>query len=227
MWEWRDETTRGQWRLDGSGSWIWDEPSLLERVGLAPASFGPGSVGAPWSPPEPWSPAPWSPPESWSPSSEPGAHPSGRWPDPWTDTRARTEVNPRTDAWSVEEALVEETPIFEAVAEDHGRDDGVDRRRRHGAPEGVDEEGHPGATDRVEYRTAPWIPEPSPGSGPFPAQGGGLRSEEWAGAPGGDGWIPDADVSARHARSPYDDGHDAEYADQGRGRAGGRHTLRR
>ena len=234
MWEWRDETARGQWRLDGSGSWIWDEPSLLERVGLGPASFGPGSAssGAPWAPPEPWSP--------------PRA---GR--GPWTDVPdvpSWSDPEPRTDSWELD-ALSEETPIFEAVAEDQERDDAGDRRRRHGALE--DDDGHPGAADRVEYRTAPWIPEPSPGSGPFPAQGrsgqgrSGPRRAAWVPPERADGRGPDPDVPARHARSPYDDaeGHDAEgheadgygveddhvtgHDEDARERVGGRHTLRR
>lgn len=40
MWVWRDELVSGSgrsgaggWRLDASGTWVWDEPSLLERRG--------------------------------------------------------------------------------------------------------------------------------------------------------------------------------------------------
>jgi hypothetical protein len=35
MWVWREETVRGGWRLDDTGSWTYDEPARLERV--APA----------------------------------------------------------------------------------------------------------------------------------------------------------------------------------------------
>lgn len=33
MWVWREETVRGGWRLDSTGSWTYDEPARLERVG--------------------------------------------------------------------------------------------------------------------------------------------------------------------------------------------------
>jgi hypothetical protein len=32
MWVWREETVRGGWRLDSTGSWTYDEPARLERV---------------------------------------------------------------------------------------------------------------------------------------------------------------------------------------------------
>jgi hypothetical protein len=32
MWVWREETVRGGWRLDDTGSWTYDEPARLERV---------------------------------------------------------------------------------------------------------------------------------------------------------------------------------------------------
>jgi hypothetical protein len=32
MWVWREETVRGGWRLDATGSWTYDEPARLERV---------------------------------------------------------------------------------------------------------------------------------------------------------------------------------------------------
>ncbi|MEJ2870005.1 hypothetical protein WCD74_19715 [Actinomycetospora sp. OC33-EN08] len=35
MWVWRDETVRGGWRLDDTGSWAYDEPARLEPVGAS------------------------------------------------------------------------------------------------------------------------------------------------------------------------------------------------
>lgn len=34
MWVWREDAVRGGWRLDAHGTWMWDEPSILEREGI-------------------------------------------------------------------------------------------------------------------------------------------------------------------------------------------------
>ena len=216
MWEWREE--RGRWRLDDSGSWNWDEPSLLDRVGSAPfGAAGPRRPASnPMTPPVPPvpPPGPWTPPEPWrrgpvrvgSPERPEGPErPDPRTPrDPWDGPWLPAAGPGPAELIPAAETLSEDTPIFAAVAEDHERDESTGGKRLRPSRHGVPDDGRPGADERREYRTAPWIPEPSPGSGPFPVPGG--RS------------VP----AARHAR-----GDGAEGPDDAFDRLDGRHSLRR
>lgn len=45
MWVWRDDMARGGWRLDAYGTWIWDEPSPLDRAGAGTGALA-GYAGA-------------------------------------------------------------------------------------------------------------------------------------------------------------------------------------
>lgn len=160
MWEWREDTTRGRWRLSATGSWLWDEPSDLDRYadgyeGLTrplplPTATGlPGTdpggsswVGAPsWSEPVGVGPGPasatpsWLAEHSWLPADD---VPIGS--RPYLDDSSRDGLHPD-----------EPTPIFEAVAEE--RDGG----------------GGAHAADGL-HGEHPDIPSPTPGSGPLPVQ---------------------------------------------------------
>ena len=220
MWEWREE--RGRWRLDDSGSWNWDEPSLLDRVGSAPfGAAGPRRPSSnPMTPPVPPvpPPGPWVPPEPWRRGPVRNAWPTDRsepveprgprdpWDGPWLPGPgpAPADAIPVTEIPTAE-LLSEETPIFAAVAEDHERDESTGGKRLRPSRHGVPDDGHRSVDERHEYRTAPAIPEPSPGSGPFPV-------------PGGSRSVP----AARHARN---DGVDRP--DDASARLDGRHALRR
>ena len=39
MWEWREDTTRGGWRLDAYGTWTWEEGSPLSRFDAGPSAL--------------------------------------------------------------------------------------------------------------------------------------------------------------------------------------------
>ncbi|MDL5154898.1 hypothetical protein [Actinomycetospora termitidis] len=132
MWVWRDETVRGGWRLDDTGSWRYDEPARLESVGA------PGRRERP----------------------EADARVREQWARErfLADQRARRE-RLRPALASTPGDPFEAEPIFRSVAHE------VREERRY-------EDGR--------YRHAPSdrgarIPEPHPGSGPFPAQDGGRR----------------------------------------------------
>ena len=117
MWVWREETVRGGWRLDSTGSWTYDEPARLERVG---PPRDPDRIAR----------------ERFVRAQR--ARSEGRRPAP---VGARPEF--------------EATPIFRSVA--------------HEVREWRDER-YPEPRREVGRRAEPAIPEPHPGSGPFPAQ---------------------------------------------------------
>ncbi|HEY2221967.1 MAG TPA: hypothetical protein VGI02_07935 [Actinomycetospora sp.] len=127
---------RGGWRLDSYGSWTYDEPARLERV------------GAPRAPVDP--------------EAERLAHDRLAQERYHRAQRARSEsARPALTALPALSEL-EATPIFRSVA--------------HEARAAHDERGrgrHDSRYDRLEERgrrVEPTIPEPHPGSGPFPAQ---------------------------------------------------------
>lgn len=132
MWVWRDETVRGGWRLDNTGSWTYDEPARLEPVGGARRAELDARAREQWA--------------------------RERF---LADQRARQErLRPALAATPGDPFEAE--PIFRSVAHEV-RDERYYEggRYRHATPP---------AGERVGY-----IPEPHPGSGPFPAQGGGRR----------------------------------------------------
>ena len=123
MWVWRDETVRGGWRLDGTGSWSYEEPARLARVGAAARDPRHDELRA----------------------REQFAR----------EQRARQErLQPAMAALPGDPF---EEPIFRSVAHETR----AVREERH----------YDGERYRHAYRQGPArIPEPHPGSGPFPAQ---------------------------------------------------------
>ena len=124
MWVWRDETVRGGWRLDGTGSWSYEEPARLARVGAAARDPRHDELRA----------------------REQFAR----------EQRARQErMQPAMAALPGDP--FEPEPIFRSVAHETR----AVREERH----------YDGERYRHAYRQGPArIPEPHPGSGPFPAQ---------------------------------------------------------
>ncbi len=148
MWVWREETVRGGWRLDSTGSWTYDEPARLERVG---------------SPRGPRDPEPDRLARERAVRAQ-RARTEGRRP-------ALASVPPRSD--------FEATPIFRSVA--HEVREWRDERRDDRYPEPRREDQRRQELRREELRreerrredrrrAEASIPEPHPGSGPFPAQ---------------------------------------------------------
>jgi hypothetical protein len=149
MWVWREETVRGGWRLDATGSWTYDEPARLERVAPARAPRDPEpdrlarerfvraqrarsegrrpvvAAAAPRSEFEP------------TPIFRSVAHEVREWHDDGYDEpgrRGSRSAEPRHDARYAERRYDDARPV---------------ERDRHAYPD---------------------IPAPHPGSGPFPAQ---------------------------------------------------------
>lgn len=141
MWVWREESVRGGWRLDSYGSWTYDEPARLERVG--------GSR------------------EPVDPEAERLAHERLDQERYARAQRARAEgARPALTALPALSEL-EATPIFRSVAHEvHASRDERGRGR---------EDGRHGRLEQRGHRVEPTIPEPHPGSGPFPAQGRSRR----------------------------------------------------
>ena len=185
MWEWREESARGRWRLDRWGSWVWDEPSPLERPGAGTGALedrprvrpqGPRGE-APWAPdaaPSWWGGPP--PAAAWrAEEPRPARWRDERWGPEWSeaggpDAGGPDTGGPDTGGPGTGHGPEDETPIFRAVADDrhrrvaHAAEDLLGRDR---PPLG---RGVPVDTDD-RYDTAPRIPLPHPGSGPFPAPG--------------------------------------------------------
>ncbi|GAA4842669.1 hypothetical protein GCM10023201_36280 [Actinomycetospora corticicola] len=132
MWVWRDETVRGGWRLDNTGSWRYDEPARLEPVG-APRRVEPDARAR----------------EQWARERF------------LADQRARQErLRPALAATPGDPFEAE--PIFRSVAHEVREERRYEGGRyRHAAHAPAERHGY--------------IPEPHPGSGPFPAQDGGRR----------------------------------------------------
>ena len=164
MWVWREETVRGGWRLDDTGSWTYDEPARLERV--APPR-------APRRDPEPDRMAR----ERFVRAQR--ARSEGRRP-------VRPALPPRSE--------FEPTPIFRSVAHEvrERHDDRYDEPRYRGSrevgPRHDDRYTEPrhdgGRRDERRASAYPDIPAPHPGSGPFPAQDRTHRGTEPAGSAG-------------------------------------------
>jgi hypothetical protein len=129
MWVWRDETVRGGWRLDDTGSWRYDEPARLEPVGAQRRPDLDARAREQWA--------------------------RERF---LADQRARQErLRPALAATPGDPFEAE--PIFRSVAHEVREERRYEGGRyRHAA---TGRRGH--------------IPEPHPGSGPFPAQDGGRR----------------------------------------------------
>lgn len=160
MWVWRDETVRGGWRLDGTGSWSYEEPARLARVGAAARDPRHDELRA----------------------REQFAR----------EQRARQErMQPAMAALPGDP--FEPEPIFRSVAHETR----AVREERH----------YDGERYRHSYRQGPArIPEPHPGSGPFPAQHDEARYDE-------------ARYDPRHDRVRYDEArHDERRHDEPRHR---------
>lgn len=157
MWEWREDTVSGRWRLSETGSWLWDEPSDLDRY----VEAGYDGLTRSW-PETSWRPA-------WSgsvraPETSIGSRPY------LDDHRAVARAEDPVDGDAADTGRgfwpdlvisdAEPTPIFEAVAEDRNGGGGA-----HAAD--ADRSLHPDHPDHPDY---PVIPAPSPGSGPLPVQ---------------------------------------------------------
>ena len=160
MWVWREETVRGGWRLDDTGSWTYDEPARLERV--APAR-GPRD-------PEPDRIAR----ERFVRAQR--ARSEGRRPvRPAMPSRAEFEPTPIFRS------------VAHEVRERH--DDRYDEPRYRGSRDvgSRHDVGYAEPLDRRARREERWapaypdIPAPHPGSGPFPAQDRSHRGAEPAG----------------------------------------------
>ncbi len=167
MWVWREETVRGGWRLDDTGSWTYDEPARLERV--APAR-GPRD-------PEPDRLAR----ERFVRAQR--ARSEGRRPV-LSAVPPRSEFEPTPIFRSVAHEVSErhddryDEPRYREARREEPRHDARYGRPRH------DEARHDAA--RREDRgpgAYPDIPAPHPGSGPFPAQDRPRRGPDPAGAP--------------------------------------------
>lgn len=196
MWEWREDTASGRWRLDSTGSWTWDEPSPLERLGdgrfegfVRGPEHGertvsweldrwrPEPVAAPFALAEPRGVLPGRETRGWELDPRPGGSswdlPRG-WDAPAWDAPAwDAPAWPSWDGsaldgpgwagglatlpWTDVPIDGEPTPIFEAVADDRAGGGGAH------AADAV----RPGGDEDGAY---PIIPEPHPGSGPFPVQ---------------------------------------------------------
>ena len=166
MWVWREETVRGGWRLDDTGSWTYDEPARLERV--AP-SRGPRD-------PEPDRLAR----ERFVRAQR--ARSEGRRPV-LAAVPPRSEFEPTPIFRSVAHEVREwhddryDEPRYRAPRHVEPRQDGYAEPRRA--------EPRYGEARREEAgrRAYPDIPAPHPGSGPFPAQERTRRGHDPAGAP--------------------------------------------
>lgn len=123
MWVWRDETVRGGWRLDGTGSWSYEEPARLARVGAAR--------------------------------------------DPRHD-----ELRAREEFAREQRARQERMqPAMAALPGDPFEPEPIFRSVAHETRTGRGERHYDGERYRHAFRQGPArIPEPHPGSGPFPAQ---------------------------------------------------------
>ena len=173
MWVWREETVRGGWRLDDTGSWTYDEPARLERV----------------APPR----APRRDPESDRVARERFVRAQ----------RARSDGRRPVRPAGPRRSDFEPTPIFRSVAHEvrERHDDRYDEPRyrglreagpreiesrhdaRYAEPRYTEPRYDGGRRDERGARAYPDIPAPHPGSGPFPAQDRPSRGVEPAGAP--------------------------------------------
>jgi hypothetical protein len=162
MWVWREETVRGGWRLDATGSWTYDEPARLERV--APSR-------------EPRDPEPDRLARERFVRAQ-RARSEGRRP-------VLSAVPPRSEF----EPTPIFRSVAHEVRERH--DDRYDEPRyrgsRHDESRHDARYAEPRYAERAERgrRAYPDIPAPHPGSGPFPAQDRTRRPGPEAPAHGG------------------------------------------
>lgn len=132
MWVWRDETVRGGWRLDNTGSWTYDDPARLQPVGASRRAEHDARAREQWA--------------------------RERF---LADQRARQE-RLRPALATMPGDPFESEPIFRSVAHEVSQERRYEGGRYHHAP-------------HAPAERHGWIPEPHPGSGPFPAQDGGRR----------------------------------------------------
>jgi hypothetical protein len=210
MWVWREESVRGGWRLDSTGSWTYDEPARLERV----------------RPPRPREAEPERVAQERIGQERMARERAAqeriareRMAQERFARAQRERVDLRRPALTAVPPL-EATPIFRSVAHE--------ARAWH--------------EERPGYETSGWdhggpaIPEPHPGSGPFPAPGRGHGVHDGgygrgvgpvdAVPPPSGGWDDEVRRRAERRRRPTSDvgGRD------GYGRQepeSGRHVLRR
>ena len=183
MWVWREETVRGGWRLDATGSWTYDEPARLERVAPARGPRDPEPdrlarerfVRAQRARSEGRRPVlAAAPPRSEfepTPIFRSVAHEVREWHDDGYDEPGHRYAQPR-----------DTRPRDPRPRHDEPRHDARSAGRRY-------DDVRPAERGQSAY---PDIPAPHPGSGPFPAQDRTHRGPEPVGSAPARGGAPAA-----------------------------------